>query len=405
MGLPVQLTRIEGKIVHLEFSNLGATYDGTLEDNGNEIRGTFTQGIALPLVFRRVDHVEVLKRPQLPQPPFPYDARQMSYENKSADLRLAGTLTIPHGTGPSPAVILITGSGPQDRDSTIAGHKPFLVIADHLTRRGIAVLRVDDRGVGGSQGNAARASLEDLASDVLAGVAYLKSLPEIDPQRIGLIGHSEGGIVAPLAAAQSKDVAFLVLLAGPGVPGDKLVIEQNQLVLRSLGAQTEVVQWQVSWLREMIAVAKTEKDETAAAAKMRAAWEKAKAMLPEPIRGRDSTANAEAQLAMLNSPELRSFLVIDPADALRKIKIPVLALNGERDLQVSPEQNLPPISAALQAAGNMDFEIRELPGLNHMFQKCDLCTVAEYGSLEETFSPSALQVMGDWIVAHTQVKK
>jgi uncharacterized protein len=403
MGIPVRTTRINGTSVFLELPDIHVSFEGTLA--GDEIRGMFTQGSSFPLTFRRVEKVEVLRRPQLPQPPFPYLAKDAVYQNESSKLRIAGTLTVPKGEGPFPAAVLITGSGPQDRDETIAGHKPFLVIADDLARRGVAVLRVDDRGVGGSQGNSAKATLEDFASDVLAGIDYLKSLPEVDPKRIGLIGHSEGGVVAPLVATKSKDVAFIVMLAGTGVTGEKLLIEQNQLVLRSVGAQTEVVQWQVNWLRQMIAVVKDEKDEAIAAEKLRAVWERAKAVLPEPIRGRESTGNAEQQITMLNSPELRSFLIHDPAAVLRQVKIPVLALNGERDLQVPAEQNLPAISAALQAAGNQDFQVKELPGLNHLFQKCDTCTVAEYGSIEETFSPVALKAMGDWILAHTTVKK
>lgn len=401
MGLPVDVTTLRGNAVHLELSNLHAAYDGVLNSDGSEIRGTFTQGLALPLNFRRVEQIEQVRRPQLPTPPFPYRSEELTYRNEPAGIRLGATLTIPSGDGPFPAALLITGSGPQDRDETIAGHKPFLVIADYLTRRGVAVLRVDDRGVGASQGSSTAATLDDMASDVLAGVAFLKSRKEVDPKRVGLIGHSEGGIVAPLAASKSPDVAFVVMLAGTGVSGDKVLYLQNELVLRSVGAQPEVVMWQVNLLRQMVNIARDEIDPKAASEKMHEVWQKSKGVIPEAIRDRTATGNAEAQIAMLNGPELRSFLFHDPAAILAKLKIPVLALAGSRDLQVPPEQNLPAISAALRSADNKDFEVKELSGLNHLFQKCDTCTVAEYASLDETFSPVALQAMGDWIVAHT----
>jgi uncharacterized protein len=402
LGIAVRTTRVTGNAVHLDLPELRATFDGVLTPDGAEIHGIFNQGVALELNLVRSKNVTPLPRPQLPKPPFPYKSEDVSYQNNTANVRFTGTLTLPPGKGPFPAALLITGSGPQDRDETVAGHKPFLVIADDLAKRGIAVLRVDDRGVGGSEGSSIRASLDDLAGDVLAGVAFLKSRAEIDPKHIGLIGHSEGGIVAPLAASRSKDVAFVVLLAGTGMTGDRVLLAQNELVLRSAGAPTETVEWQISWLRQAIEVLRQEKDEQAAIQKIRAVWEKAKATLPQPIREQAQAGSPDQQIDALASPEFRSLLFVDPAETLRKLKIPVLALAGSRDLQVPPEQNLAAISAALKAGGNKDVEVKELPGLNHLFQKCNLCTVAEYGSIEETFSPVALQELGDWIVRHTR---
>ncbi|MDP8982639.1 MAG: alpha/beta fold hydrolase [Acidobacteriota bacterium] len=240
MGLPVKETTFSSRNLHLEMPNLKATYEGTLSDDGTEIAGTFTQGMPLPLTFRRVDKVEILKRPQNPKPPFPYDAVDVTYETK-AGIRLAGTLTSPRGEGPFPAAILITGSGPQDRDETLFQHKPFWVIADYLTRRGIAVLRVDDRGVGKSTGQSTQATIDDMADDVLAGVDFLKSRKQIDARHIGVIGHSEGGIVGPAAAARSADIAFVVMLAGTGVDGEHILYLQAELANRAAGAGDDVI--------------------------------------------------------------------------------------------------------------------------------------------------------------------
>jgi len=355
MGIPVKVTTFSGDKLHLELPNLKATFDGALSADGKQIAGTFVQGVPLPLVFKRVEKVDTVNRPQNPKPPFPYDAVDVSYENKSG-IKLAGTLTLPRGAGPFPAAVMITGSGPQDRDEALLGHKPFLVIADYLTRRGIAILRVDDRGVGGSTGKSTEETLDDMAGDVVTGVEFLKARKEIDGKHIGVIGHSEGGIVGPAAAVRSPDIAFVVMLAGTGVVGTEVLKLQGEAIIRASGG----------------------------------------------TEGAATDAAVDAQFKGVTSQEMRSFLFYDPAEALRKLKIPVLALNGSRDLQVPPQQNLPAIRAALAAAGNTDFTVTELPGLNHLFQKCKKCTVQEYSELEETFSPTALEIMGDWIVRHTR---
>jgi hypothetical protein len=237
-----------------------------------------------------------------------------------------------------------------------------------------------------------RASLEDAAGDVLAGVQYLKSRKEIDARHIGVIGHSEGGIIGPVAAAHSNEIAFVVMLAGTGVTGEQVVYRQGELIARAAGAPDAAITQARARQETIFGIIKTEKDEAAAADKLRATLKKLG--LPD--------AAIDAQIAQLNSPEMRSMLIFDPAEALRKVKAPVLALNGSRDLQVSPQQNLPAIAAVLAESGNSDFAIMELPGLNHLFQNCRKCTVAEYSELDQTFSPTALLVMGDWITLHTR---
>ncbi|HLK19196.1 MAG TPA: alpha/beta fold hydrolase, partial [Bryobacteraceae bacterium] len=233
MGLPVNVTTFKAGTLHLELPNLHATFDGKLTPDGKQISGTFTQGAPFALTFERATAVVTLNRPQNPKPPFPYEAQDVTIETKAG--KLAGTLTLPRGKGPFPAAVMITGSGAQDRDETLLGHKPFLVIADYLTRRGIAVLRLDDRGVGGSIGSSAQQTLDEMADDVIADVEYLKGRKEIDPKRIGVIGHSEGGIVGPAAAVRSSDISFVVMLAGTGVPGTAVLKQQGEAIIRASG--------------------------------------------------------------------------------------------------------------------------------------------------------------------------
>ncbi len=264
MGIPAKVT-LSGNAVHLALPSLNAKYDGTLSADGKEIGGTFVQGATLPLVFKRVETVEALNRPQDPKPPFPYDAQDVGYETKSG-IKLAGTLTLPRGQGPFPAAIMITGSGPQDRDESLLGHKPFLVIADYLTRRGIAILRVDDRGVGGSTGKSTETSIEEMADDVVTGVEFLKGRKEIDAKHIGVIGHSEGGLVGPAAAVRSSDVGFVVMLAGTGVRGDEVLRKQGEAVIRAGGGSDKAVKQQ-RFMQEMIfGIMKSEPDPKAAVA-------------------------------------------------------------------------------------------------------------------------------------------
>src|SRR5271165_3441983 len=234
IGLPVKTTTVSGATLHFEMPAMHLSFDGKLSADGSQIAGTMTQGVGLPILFKRVEKIDALNRPQNPKPPFPYEALEVSYENKLG--KLAGTLTIPKGGGPFPAAILITGSGPENRDEEIFGHKPFLIIADYLSRRGIAVLRLDDRGVGGSAGNSTRETIGEMADDVLSGVGFLKNRKEINARKIGVIGHSEGGIVGPLAASRSSDVAFVVMLAGTGVTGEQVMYLQAELIAKASGA-------------------------------------------------------------------------------------------------------------------------------------------------------------------------
>jgi pimeloyl-ACP methyl ester carboxylesterase len=337
---------------------------------------------------------ETPNHPQNPKPPFPYRSVEVSYQNTAAGVKLAGTLTLPPGTRRFPAAILITGSGPEDRDETILGHKPFWVISDYLSRRGIAVLRVDDRGVGGSTGDAMKATIPDQAGDVLSGVEYLKSRADIDARHIGVIGHSEGGIIGAVAASRSPSIRFVIMLAGTGVPGLQVLRLQEDMILRAAGAGEATIARNRAAADMMVEVIQSEPDNQAALARIRSRLEEMRNPMPD--------ADIQKQIAMVRAPETQSMLTYDPAEALRKLRVPVLALNGSKDVQVPPQQNLPAIAAALKAAGNADFTVKELPGLNHLFQSCNQCTVAEYASIEETFSPAALAIIGDWVARHTR---
>jgi pimeloyl-ACP methyl ester carboxylesterase len=399
-GLKLSSIKLDDTQLAFELPVSAAKYEGKLNAAKSEATGTWSQrGIKIPLTFKKTDKVTEVRRPQTPKPPFPYQVENVSYRNEPAGVTLAGTLTAPRGPGPFPAVILISGSGAQDRDETLLQHKPFFVLADALTRRGIAVLRVDDRGVGGSTGSASGSTSEDFAGDVLAGIAYLKARRDIDAKKIGLIGHSEGGLIAPMVAARSGDVAFIVLLAGTGLPGEEIMYMQGRLIAKVLGASEKEIEWNHQLQKRLIDIIKSETDPNKAAARMREALKKQISELPEDERKRagETSRLAEAQLKLAESAWFRFFLSFDPRPTLAEVRCPALALNGEKDLQVPPKENLREIEKALKQGGNAHVAVKELPGLNHLFQTCTTGSVAEYAVIEETIAPSALKVIGDWV--------
>lgn len=326
---------------------------------------------------------------------------QVHFTNSAARITLAGTLSLPAGNGPHPAVVLITGAGPQDRDETIAGHKPFRVLAEHLVQRGIAVLRYDDRGVAESTGEFATATLHDFADDARAAVEFLKARREIDATRIGLAGHSEGGIVAPLVALAIPDeVAFLVLLASPGVTGEQIFYLQDATEARVSGVDPAVIARSETRKRTIFSIIKTEPDQNLAAEKLRAAMKsmlteaEAKAVADQGIN-LDSMINQ--QIRLLNNEATRVFLTNNPVPILARVTVPVLALTGERDVQVPPKENLPLIEAALAKGACPYYTVRELPRLNHLFQTAETGLPRDYAKIQETMSPAALNEIGDWI--------
>ncbi|MGA9363284.1 MAG: alpha/beta fold hydrolase [Bacteroidota bacterium] len=398
-GIPADSVIVQDTLVRVSIQSIGGELNGVRVPAADSISGTWSQGgMQLPLVLKYSGKVtEAPKRPQEPKKPYPYKDEEVTVSNAAAGITLAGTLTLPSSAGPFPAVVLITGSGPQDRDEALLGHKPFLVLSDYLTRQGIAVLRCDDRGTGKSTGKFGGATSVDFAGDAMAALAYLKSRKEVRADKMGLIGHSEGGMIAPMVAAESNDVAFIVMMAGPGVPGDKLILEQVTLITRAMGKSEKEIQKQHELNRKIYDVVESGEDSAAVASELRTLI----------LSAADSTAlknpqanNAaiNARIAQVTSPWFKYFLTYDPRPTLKKVRCPVLAINGEKDLQVPPKQNLPEIQAALQAGGNKDFTIRELPGLNHLFQAATKGTPDEYAKIEETISPTALKLIGDWIL-------
>ncbi|MFT4253758.1 MAG: alpha/beta fold hydrolase [Caulobacter sp.] len=389
MGMPATASYADGK-VRLVLIAPAAVFEGRISTDAGTLTGQWLQGGAsLPLTLSRTPPaVAPAKRPQTPRPPFPYRAEEVSYVNPASGLKLAGTLTLPQGEGPFPAAVLITGSGAQDRDETIYEHKPFLVLADALTRRGVAVLRVDDRGVGGSEaGDLRTATSADFATDVAAGVAFLRARKDIDAGRVGLIGHSEGGVIAPMVAAEDPKIAFLVLMAGTGLPGGEVLKTQARDLALANGVPAAKAEEQARLVADANAVVLGEADP----GKVRP---RVVALFTE--RGAPQSM-AELQGRLFSSAWYKAFLTLDPAVYLRRVRAPVLALNGEKDLQVSAAENLPAIRAAL--AGDRDVTVLALPGLNHLFQTAGTGSPLEYVEIEETITPSALATIVDWTVA------
>jgi pimeloyl-ACP methyl ester carboxylesterase len=381
--------------VRIAVGSVFASFEAAPDERG-ALTGTFRQGqVSLPMSLDRVEAPTVRPRPQAPEPPFPYRQEDVTYENAQDGVTLAGTLTLPEGDGPFPAAILITGSGAQDRDETIFEHRPFLVIADHLTRAGIAVLRVDDRGVGGSSAGSTSATTANFAGDVRAGLAFLRARPEIAPRRIGLIGHSEGGIIAPMVAADDHDVAFIVLLAGTGLPGEQILYLQAELLSRASGATEDVIAANRRTQEKLFAILEDDDLAPEEARRRMTAVLEADENLPQ---GEEGQGFVSSQLAMLETPWLRYFIMHDPAPVLERVRCPVLALNGTLDLQVPWRENLEAIGDALARGGNRDVTAKPLPGLNHLFQHAETGLVNEYGEIEETFSPEVLELMTAWIL-------
>ncbi len=399
-GLPANKVSLKEQAFHFEIPSVAGVYEGTLNPAKNAMTGSWSQTSAdnLPLEFKRSDQTLELRRPQTPTKPFPYTEEMATFTNTAAGVTLAGTLTLPKGNGPFPAALLIGGSGPQDRDESIANHRPFLLIADALTRKGIAVLRYDKRGVGESSGNADLATTTDLAADAEAAFEFLKARKDIDSSRIGLIGHSEGAIIAPYLAGHSRGVAWLVLLAAPATTGEDTILMQSELIGRAGGLNDDQVEASLGFDKAAYALVRQEKDAGALREKLVALVKGSGLDVALP-----PTA-LETQLRTLTSPWFRFFLDYDPLPNLNNVKCAVLALYGQKDLQVSAKVNLLLLQKALQEAGNTQVEARELPELNHMFQHAFTGTPAEYGAIEETFSPEALTLLVDWVVARNQAR-
>ena len=402
-GIAVDDVQVKGDSIKFIVGVVKGFYAGKIFPDSLKIAGVWNQGgMALPLDLRKTEKLEKPKRPQEPKEPFSYKTEEVKFINNKAGNTLAGTLTLPDKAGPFTAVILVTGSGPQNRNEELLGHKPFLVLADYLTRKGIAVLRYDDRGIGESTGDFTKATSEDFADDALAAVEFLKARKDIN--KIGVAGHSEGGIIAPMVATQSDDVDFIVLIAGTGIRGDSILMLQTELILRASGTEEKLIKRDLNFFRKGYNELLSDKDDEQLKQALIAIINEAYESLSEAekLEVGNKEMMVESQLGMLLSPWFRYFVKYDPYPTLTKVKCPVLAINGEKDLQVPPKENLSAIEKALKEGGNKNYKIVEMPGLNHLFQKSETGSPTEYGNIEETFSTDAMKVISDWILTVTK---
>ena len=402
-GIPVSKIAFDGSKLNIGINAIALDYTGELKDE--KITGTFTQGgqqFPLDLSREKIEK-QTFNRPQEPKRPFPYSEEEVFFENAEGNAKLAGTLTLPKEGGIFPAVVLITGSGPQNRDEELMNHKPFLVLADYLTRNGIAVLRYDDRGTASSTGNFGAATSDDFSKDAEAGVNYLQTRKEINREKIGLIGHSEGGMIASMIAARSKAIAFVVLLAGCGIAGDQILLLQQDLIAKASGIEETDRQ-----LGQMIGAGlfervKKSNDTEQLKTDLTTYLKQVIDQIPdEKSKEKYDTNFVHSSVSRLTVPWMQYFLKYDPSTALEKVKCPVLAVNGEKDLQVPPKENLQAIQEALEKGGNANVTIREFPKLNHLFQECETGLPAEYVKIEQTFSPVALDFITQWILEQTR---
>jgi len=391
---------LTGETLRISAPAIMGEYNGTIK-NDSLIQGTWKQGgNTMTLDLTKLKSAFSLVRPQEPGPPFPYTSEDVTFTNNKFNIKLAGTLTMPHGNGPFKAVIMITGSGAQNRNEELMGHKPFLIIADYLSRNGIAVLRYDDRGVGGSQGNYPEATSADLATDAEAAFKFLKNNPKINKKEIGLIGHSEGGLIAPITAASNTDIGFIVSLAGPGVTGQQIMIRQTEDIGRLSGMKENALKESVDINKKLYAILRKEKDNNKAEKKILALYREIlkKKKTPE-AQIEEEVKELKQRFGARTYTWFRYFLTTDPARFWKQVECPVLALNGEKDLQVAAHENLPAIEKAVNSGGNEAVKTVSLPGLNHLFQHCTTGLPADYGTIEETFSPEVLKIIANWILA------
>ncbi|RTY95377.1 S9 family peptidase [Flavobacterium sp. GT3R68] len=394
-GIPVATTTFESNTINFELPNAKITYKGMPNADFSAIEGTFRQGaMELPLkLTKKPIEKAPLNRPQTPKEPFSYQQEEVFFENKIDKITLAGTLTYPKTKGKFPVVILITGSGAQDRNEELFEHKPFAVIADDLTKKGIAVLRFDDRGIGKSTGSFGNSTTQDFANDVLAAVDFLKTKSNINPKKIGLIGHSEGGMIAPIVAANSKDISFIVLMAGPGTPIDELMVEQNTRMAQLSGMSDEQIKVSSEKNKSIYAIIKNSTPEN---------LEKELTAYLKMTMSNLSDEAVKNQVQMMSGKWFQYFIKYNPAENLSKVKCPVLAINGSLDFQVPSAANLKAIETALLKGKNKKFKTVELQGLNHLFQEAGTGAFEEYSKIEQTISPKALDVMSNWILQQTK---
>ncbi len=399
-NIPVDEIMIQDDSIKLNIGAIQRKYHAVIDRKSNVMDGIYIRNgqINFPLVLNKTELAAVLNRPQMPVKPYPYLEEEILFINENDGNRLAGTLTVPKGKAPFPVVILISGSGAQDRDESAFGHKPFLVITDYLTRYGISVLRYDDRGVGGSSGNHLQATTEINSEDIISAVRFLQSRKEINGNKIGLIGHSEGSIIASIAANKSSNIAYIVLLGAPGLSIEENLYQQNALLHRAEGVSEDMIGQYNSIQRNVFSIIKEELNDSIATEKLRAAYTFNRYQL---LSGEQKNS-VDERINSLLTPYFRDIIKCNPAEILKKVHCPVLAIIGEKDLQAPSKQNLSEIDKALKSGNNRNYKLIELPGINHMMQTCQTGTMLEYPEIEETVSPLVLKSITDWILTQNK---
>lgn len=404
-GIEPKATSFENGKLFIDGSNLGMKYEGTFNESTQQMEGVYTEGrTTLSLVLNKgeIKLKKTVNRPQEPVKPYPYYEEEVFFKNEKDNISLSGTLTLPSKKGKFPVVILISGSGPQDRDETFMTHKPFWVLADHLTRKGIGVLRYDDRGFGKSTGDHNTATTKDFATDVLSAVKYLKSRTNIDTKKIGLVGHSEGGIIAPLAANQTEDISFIVLLASTGISGSELILQQAK-AFRPFSVPDEDAFER--FVRKTIEIASSNKEVVSIKSELTAHYNSylPPILLPLGVNNDQISEAISQEIEESIKPWKRYFYNYNPADEIEKLHIPVLSLNGSKDIQVLAEINQNGIRNALIKGKNENYKVLELANLNHLFQECETGNVNEYGKIEQTISPIALKEISNWLLKQVKL--
>lgn len=406
-GIPVKFASIDQTAVKFGLPEAYIEYTGKLESE-DKITGTFTQaGQSYPLdLTRSIPEKEKLNRPQEPVKPYPYYSEDIKFENKTDTVWLAGTLTLPKKEGKFPAVILISGSGPQNRDEEVMGHKPFLVISDHLTRNGFAVLRFDDRGTGESTGSFSKATTFDFTKDVKAALNFLLTRTDIEHENIGLIGHSEGGIIAPMVAADSKEVNFIVLMAGTGIRGDKLLLMQQELIGKVSGVEQSEIDKMITLNKQAFDIVNETTNQDTLEVRLKQFIKTSLNEIPteDMPEGMSEDDFIHTLVDQITSPWMQYFIRLDPSIALQKVDVPVLAINGANDIQVPSKINLDAIEKAIRKGGNSEITVIEMPGLNHLFQESATGDINEYAKIEQTISTEVLEQITIWLKNQVSIK-
>lgn len=403
--MPCDGVSVSTDTITVNMKSINGEYVGKLIEV-NKIGGMWTQnGLSIPLVLRRMEGKIQLNRPQTPQPPFAYNSADILFYNATKSMEYGATITTPKDDERHPAIIMISGSGPQNRDEEIFQHKPFAVAADYFTKHGYVVLRVDDRGVGRTGGSRVNATSADFAKDVLDAIAYLKTRKEVDKKKIGLYGHSEGGLIAQLVAVDNKDVDFIISMAGPGINIAQAMTEQNIAVLKSMGVSDAGANSYGELYASIINDILTSYKEDEVSAKMIKSIDKWMATADKEIVVQttgitDSASKAkfvESFVSQTWNKWMTYFLHYDPQPVLEKLNCKVLALNGDRDMQVISRSNLEGYEKALAKSKSKVYTTREIPGVNHLFQECTTCTVQEHAELEQTIKPEVLEIVTRWL--------